>query len=104
MILRWICKKCDRKWIYPIEKCVYCKNPVEKQKGTKLKVAGITKVNVPSVSHPIVPYNVLLLEDEFGNKMPKKTMKEFRIGDNYFEENAKTSDAVAIVKSKYDIY
>ena len=104
MILRWVCRKCSKKWIYPIDRCVCCKNPVEKQKGTRLKVIGITKVNIPSVSHPIVPYNVLLLEDEFENKMPKKTMNEFKIGDGYFEEKAKTNDAVAIVKVKYDVY
>ena len=86
MILRWVCKKCCKKWIYPIERCIYCKNFVERQEGLKLKVIGITKVSIPSVSHPIVPYNVVLLQDEFGNKMPKKTMKDFEIGDLYTEE------------------
>src|SRR3989338_8630116 len=56
MIIRWICEKCSKKWIYPIEKCVYCKGPVIKQKGAKIRVAGITKVAIPSPMHPIILY------------------------------------------------
>ena len=104
MIIRWICGKCNKKWIYPIEKCLYCKGDITKQKGTKIKVAGITKVTIPSPMHPIIPYNILLLEDEFGNRLPRKTMKDYKIGDAYVEQKAKTEDAVAAVKVKYDIY
>ena len=104
MIIRWICEKCNKKWIYPVEKCVYCKGNIAKQKGTKIKVIGITKVSIPSPMHPVIPYNILLLQDEFGNKMPKKTMRDYKIGDAYIEQKAKTKDAVAVVKVKYDIY
>ena len=104
MIIRWICEKCSKKWIYPVEKCVYCKGSTIKQKGTKIKVAGITKVAIPSPMHPTIPYNVLLLEDEHGNRLPKKTMKDYKIGDMYVEQKAKGKDAVAVVKVKYDIY
>ena len=104
MIIRWVCEKCNKKWIYPIQKCVYCKANITKQRGTKIKVIGVTKVFIPSPMHPIVPYNILLLQDEFGNKLPKKIMKEYKIGDTYTEQKAKTKDAVSIVKIKYDIY
>ena len=104
IILRWICEKCNKRWIYPVEKCVYCKGPIVKQKGTKLKVIGVTKVNIPSPMHPIIPYNVVLLEDEHGNRMPKKTMESYKIGDKFSDEPAKTDDAVSIIKVKYDIY
>ena len=104
MIIRWICEKCNKKWIYPVEKCVYCKGDITKQKGTKIKVAGITKVTIPSPMHPIIPYNILLLQDEFGNRIPKKTMRDYKIGDDYIEQKAKTKEAVSIVKVKYDIY
>jgi uncharacterized protein (DUF362 family) len=103
-IIRWLCEKCNKKWIYPIEKCVYCKGNITKQKGTKIKVVGITKVFIPSPMHPIVPYNILLLQDEHGNRLPKKTIRDYKIGDAYVEEKAKTDDAVSIVKVKYDIY
>ncbi len=103
MIIRWICEICSKKWIYPVQKCLYCKGPIVKQKGTKVKIIGITKVNIPSPMHPIIPYNIILLEDEFGNRMPKKTMKEYHIGDAYQLEQAKTDGAVIICKVKYDI-
>ena len=103
MIIRWVCEKCDKKWIYPVEKCIFCKGNITKQKGTKIKVVGMTKVNIPSPMHPITPYNILLLQDEFGNRIPKKTMKEYKIEDIYVEERAKTKNAVAVIKIKYDI-
>ncbi len=104
MIIRWVCEKCSKKWIYPIEKCVYCKGNITKQKGTQIKVIGITKVTIPSPMHPIIPYNIILLQDEFGNRLPKKTMKEYNIGDSYIEQKAKREDAVSVVKVKYDTY
>lgn len=104
MIVRWICDKCNKKWIYPIERCVFCKGDVKKQRGTKLKVIGITKVNIPSPMHPIIPYNILLLEDEHGNRLPKKTMRDYKIGEEYIEKKAITENAVSVVKVKYDIY
>ncbi|MBI2657101.1 DUF362 domain-containing protein [Candidatus Woesearchaeota archaeon] len=104
MIIRWICEKCNKKWVYPVEKCVYCKGPVTKQKGTQIKVAGITKVTIPSLMHPIIPYNILLLQDEFGNRLPKKTLKDYEIGDTYTERKAEGKGAVAVIKVKYDIY
>jgi len=104
MILRWICKDCDKKWIYPVKKCVYCKGEITKQVGNAMKVVGITKINIPSPPHPITPYYTLILEDEHGNRMPKKVMKEYKIGDIYKRENAKTETAVSIIKIKYDIY
>ena len=104
MIIRWVCEKCNKKWIYPIEKCVYCKGDITKQKGTKIKVVGITKVTIPSPMHPIIPYNILLLQDEFGNRIPRKTMKDYKIGDDFILQKAKTKDAVSVVRIKYDIY
>ena len=104
MIIRWICEKCGKKWIYPVEKCIYCKGPIVKQRGAQLKVIGFTKVNIPSPMHPIIPYNILLLQDEHGNKMPRKSMRDYKVGESYVQEKAKTEDAVSIVKIKYDIY
>jgi len=69
-----------------------------------MKVIGVTQVNIPSPNHPIIPYYVLILEDEHGNRMPKKVMKEYRIGEIYKREKAKTDNSVAIVKIKYDFY
>ena len=102
MIIRWKCKKCDKKWIYPVESCLYCNDKVEKEIGTKMKVVGITKISIPSPEHPIVPYYTLVLEDEHGNKMPKKVMREYKVGDSYNRESSDDDSAVSIVKIKYD--
>jgi len=103
MIIRWVCGKCKRKWIYPIEKCIYCKTKVDEKVSQKLKVVGNTKVIIPSLLHPIIPYNILVLEDEDNNRIPKKTMKDYNIGDVYVEKPATKEPAVSIVKIKYDI-
>jgi len=103
-VIRWVCRKCNKKWIYPIEKCVYCMGPIEKEVGKKTKVIGMSKVHVPNPSHPIVPYNVLLLKDEHGNTMPKKTMKDYKIGDTYEDKPSKSEHAVSIIKIKYDMF
>lgn len=103
-MLRWKCNKCNITWIYPVSKCSHCRGPIKKDRTSKMKVIGITKVNIPSTMHPIVPYNVLLLEDEHGNRMPKKTMKDYNIGDKYKEEKARSKNAVSIERVKYDIY
>lgn len=104
MIIRWVSEDGKRKWIYPVEKDIYTKGKIIKQVSRKAKVIGITKVNIPSPMHPIIPYNVILLEDEHGNRIPKKTMKDYKIGDVYEINPATTNDAVIITKIKYDIY
>ncbi len=102
--IRWICEKCNKKWIHPIEKCLYCNEDIKKQIGTKLSVIGITKVNVPCPPHPVVPYNVLMLKDEHGNRMPKKTIKDYQIGDVYEDKPDSSENTVSVVKTKYDLY
>jgi len=106
VIIRWICKKCNKKWVYPIEECVYCRDEgkIEKEIGKETKVIGFTKISIQSPNHPIVPYNTLILEDEHGNKVPKKTMKDYKIGDVYRFEKSDDESAVSIIKIKYDFY
>ena len=103
MIERWVCKKCNKKWIYPVEKCVYCFGKIESEVGNKMKVVGFTHVKIPSPMHPFVPYNVLVLEDENGNRMPKKTMNmDYKIGDEFKFNTSTDPHAVSIVKIKYN--
>ncbi len=85
-MFRYICTNCNRKYTTEVESCIHCNNKLEKQQGTKFKVIATTKVNIPSITHPEVPYNIVLLKDEHGNIHPKKTLTDFNIGDNYIEE------------------
>ncbi|HOU45673.1 MAG TPA: hypothetical protein PLA41_00790 [Candidatus Pacearchaeota archaeon] len=97
------CPKCDRRWQYPVEKCPECFETLQKMKNKQTKVIGITKVSIPTLTHPNVPFNILLLEDEFGNKWSYKTQREYKENDNFILETAKTRDAVAVWTWKYDI-
>ncbi len=103
-VLRWVCDKCNKKWIHPIDTCLYCMGKTKKQVGYKTKVVGATKVSIPNPLHPIIPYNVLMLEDEHGNKMPKKTMKDYNLGDIYEDISDSSDKAISAIKIKYDYF
>ena len=97
------CQKCKKVWQYPISKCPDCFLELKKIKSEKAKVIGISKVNIPTIWHPKVPYFVLLLEDEKGNRWTHKSIKEYKIGDNFSLEPIKEKGAVAVWRTKYDI-
>lgn len=98
------CPKCKGVWEYPVEKCPECFLKLERLKSEKLKVIGISKVTIPSVFHPRVPYFVLLLEDENGNRWVQKSIKEYKIGEEFSvtRKGNVTLDRVAIWRIKYD--
>ena len=101
------CPKCKRVWEYPVEKCPECFLKLERLKSEKLRVIGISKVTIPTVFHPRVPYFVLLLEDGNGNRWVQKSIKEYKIGDEFKIECSSPGDeqgrgAVAIWRVKYD--
>ncbi len=97
------CPKCKRVWQYPIEKCLDCFLELERMKSEKIKVIGISKVTIPTMFHPKVPYFVLLLEDEKGNKWVQKSTKEYKIGEEFQFETSTEKNSVAIWRIKYDI-
>lgn len=97
------CQKCKKIWQYPVEKCPECFLNLQRIKNKELKIIGISKVLIPSPLHPKVPYFVLLLETEGGQKFIQKTMKEYKIGDRFEIKIAENKDAVAIWRVKYDI-
>lgn len=97
------CPKCKKIWQYPIEKCPDCFSVLEKMEGGKIKVVGVSKVNIPTLLHPRVPYFVLLLEDERGNKWVQKSVKEYNIGDEFKFKSGENQNGVAIWRLKYDI-
>jgi len=98
------CPGCQRVWQYPIEKCPDCFLKLQRLKSQNLKVIGISKVIIPTMLHPKVPYFVLLLEDENRNKFIQKTIKEYKIGDKFGIEVNANKNAVALWRVKYDIF
>jgi len=97
------CPKCKKIWQYPIEKCLDCFKVLEKLPSKKARVIGISKVNIPTILHPKVPFFILVLEDENGNKFVQKSTKEYKIGEFIDFSPAQDKNAVAIWRVKYDI-
>jgi len=97
------CPKCKKIWQYPIKKCPNCFLGLERLLTKTAKVIGVSKVNIPTLLHSKVPYFVLVLEDEKGNKWAQKSIKEYKIGDVIKYESTQDKNAVAIWRIKYDI-
>lgn len=97
------CPRCKNIWQYPIEKCPNCFLGLERLLTKTAKVIGISKVNIPTLLHPKVPYFVLVLEDEKGNKWGHKSLKEYKIGELFKVEPCTDKGGVAIWRIKYDI-
>lgn len=97
------CPKCKRVWQYPIEKCPDCFSVLEKINSKRAKVVGVSRVSIPTIFHSKVPYFVLVLEDEKGNKWVQKSVKEYKIGQEFKIESGQNKNAVAIWRVKYDI-
>jgi len=98
------CPKCQRIWQYPIEKCPDCFLKLERISSKNLKVIGVSRVIIPTMLHPKVPYFVLLLEDERGNKSVQKSIREYKIGDKFEIKVNENKNTVAIWRIKYDIF
>ncbi len=97
------CQNCQKKWQYPIKECPDCFLPLKRVGNGKIKVIGVSKVNIPTILHPKTPYFVLVLEDEQGNRWTHKSIKEYKIGDDFILHPRKEKDAVAVWIAKYDI-
>lgn len=97
------CPKCQKKWQYQITKCPDCFVVLEKMRNGKIKVIGISRVNIPTLLHPNVPYFVLVLEDEKGNKWAQKSIEEYNIGQEFKIETKENKNTVAVWRIKYDI-
>jgi len=97
------CPKCKKTWQYPIKRCPDCFLSLEKLLAKRAKVIGVSRVTIPTILHPKVPYFVLVLEDEIGNKWVQKSLKEYKIGDELEYKSSKDKNAVAIWRVNYDI-
>ena len=98
------CSKCKKVWQYPIQKCPDCFLELERVRSSqKAKVIGVCKTIIPTLLHPKTPYFILLLEDEKGNKWAHKSIKEYKIGEDFDIEKSSDKNAVAVWRIKYDI-
>jgi uncharacterized protein (DUF362 family) len=96
------CPNCKKTWQYPIGKCLDCFVAPERMETKNAKVIGVSKTTVSTIQHTKVPYFVLLLEDEKGNKWAQKSKKEYKKGEYIVLEAKKDKNIVAIWRIKYD--
>ncbi|MFA5087209.1 MAG: hypothetical protein WC470_02835 [Candidatus Paceibacterota bacterium] len=66
------------------------------------KVIAVSKVFIPTIKHPIVPYFACVVEDENKNKWAHKTVEEVKEGDKLVFESNADRNAVGIWRIKYD--
>lgn len=97
------CPNCKKTWQYPIDKCLDCFVDLERMETKKAKVVGISKTTVSTIQHTKVPYFVLLLEDEKGNRWAQKSKREYKKGEEIVLEAKKDKNIVAIWRIKYDV-
>lgn len=97
------CPKCKNKWQHNISKCPNCFLDVKRLKSRKIKVIGISEIKIPTILHLKTPYFVLVLEDEQGNRWTQKSIKEYKIDDEFSIKPSQDKKAVALWKVKYDI-
>lgn len=96
------CGKCNLTWQYPIKKCPRCFEALTEQKGKQARVIAVSRVGIPTLFHPAVPYFILLLQDENGNVWAHKSSKEYVIGAEFKTDPVLEAGAVAVWKVKYD--
>jgi len=97
------CPSCKKVWQYPIKKCLDCLTDLKELDSEKAKVIGVSKNSITSLTHPKVPYFILVLEDENKNRWIQKSVKEYQIGEDFVLEPSKDKEAVVIWRVKYDV-
>jgi len=101
-----ICKKCKNLFWRNVKNCLKCKkqgfgNTLELFIPKKFKVLGSTTVYIPSKEHKKVPYNIVLLKDEYKHTQIKKTFQNHRTGSIIHDRQVKLNNFIACSKVKY---
>lgn len=100
------CKNCKKLYWRDVKNCLACRSVSKSPKlelttPKKFTVIDFTTVNIPSKEHRKVPYNILLLKDEFGHTSIKKTFNKYKIGTIIKNRKINTSDYVTCSKVRY---
>ena len=81
--MHYYCKKCNKSWNLPVERCIFCGNEIDIINETVYEVMGYSEVNVPSKGNEKTPYYVYILKDKNGNKIIQKSFSKYQIGDRF---------------------
>lgn len=85
-----------------MDACPYCFEKLKEAKSETAKVISVSKVGIPTLFHPNVPYYILLLQDGNGNIWAHKSVKEYKVGEEFAAEANPDKDAVSVWRIKYD--
>lgn len=94
------CPKCKKTWNYPIKECPFCFENLIKIKSDEMIVIACSRVNIPTLLHPKIPYFVFIIEDENKNKYIFKSTKERKVGEKISYDSI--NNGVAIWRNKYN--
>jgi 3-hydroxyacyl-CoA dehydrogenase len=89
------CDNCHKGWNIPVEKCIFCGSSVRLDEQTsQFEVLGYSEVHTPSLGNENIPYYVYLLKDSNGNKVLKKSVHQYQLGDLFELEKDVSSNLV----------
>lgn len=97
------CPQCKKTWQFPVGKCAECFVDIVPMPSKTIKVLEVCESTIPTLVHPKVPYYVLLLEDENGNKWSHKSVKKYSVGDLFETPSIADKNSVALWTHRYDI-
>lgn len=91
----YTCDNCHKTWNIPVDKCIFCGNALKLNEQTsQYEVLGYSEVHVPSLGNENIPYYVYLLKDLKGNKVLKKSVHKYQVGDLFELEKDISNDLV----------
>jgi 3-hydroxyacyl-CoA dehydrogenase len=89
------CDNCHKTWNVPVENCIFCGNAVKLDEQTsQYEVLGYSEVHTPSLGNENTPYYVYLLKNANGNKVLKKSVHKYQVGDLFELEKDISSDLI----------
>lgn len=93
------CDNCNKTWNIPVEKCIFCGNTVKlDDRASQVEVIGYSEVHTPSLGNENTPYYVYLLKDSNGNKVLKKSVHQYQLGDLFeLEKDISTNLVIGVI-------
>ena len=93
----WECAKCGRSSQRPLTKCNFCGAELTRREDHAWTVKGFTEVFVPSPGHEAVPYFIVMLESELGERRLRKTFVRRELGETFDLSPESETDGRSVV-------
>ncbi len=93
----WECAKCGRSSQRPLAKCNFCGGAIARRENGTWTVKGFTEVFVPSPGHEVVPYFIVILENELAERRLTKTFVRRELGETLDLSGESETDGRSVV-------